>query len=163
MAEFHILGAEFSRSSAFSRMGGMEQASTGFHVSEHLRVDCRMKGDDGCSIFGDDLKRVKITRRSGRVKGDPNRVEDLMHDLPGAPETKGDHVVASVGFVKHHALECRARGLLGLDTIRFDDFQVNDCSRALLAELLAESRPIGTFYFLYHDMFASAARLSTPN
>ena len=68
----------------------------------------RMKGDNGDSIFGGDLKRVEITRLSRWVKGDPNRIEDLMHDLPSAPKTKGDHVVAGIALVKHLG-RCDAR------------------------------------------------------
>jgi len=49
-------------------------------------MDGWMKGDNACSIFGDDLKRVKIAGRSRRLKRDPYRINDFMHDLLVASE-----------------------------------------------------------------------------
>src|SRR5271170_2401698 len=121
-----------------------------------------MQSEKGYSIFGGDLKRVEITRAVRRVKCNPKRIKDLMHDLRVVLESDDNQVVARIGLTEHNALEFCARNKLGPYAVEIDGFQFHHCPGPLFAEPLAKGRPISKFYFMYHvlDLIGMSGELS---
>lgn len=117
-----------------------------------------MQGENGCSIFGSDLKRVEIAGAIREAKCDAKRINNLMHDQHVVFEPDDNLVITRICSAKRNALKFRACDKFDPNAIVIDGFQFANCPGPLLTEPLAKDWPIRAFYLMDH-VFVLVRRL----